>query len=324
MEATSNRYDVAILGGGLAGLTLALQLKRQRPETSIFVAEKRPGPAPEAAFKVGESTVEISADYFARVCDMKDHIEQDELFKAGLRFFFPAGDNSDITQRVEWGDSAFAPVPTYQLDRGRFENELARRNVEAGIDLVQGAFVDEVELDGDQHSVTIVQGGPGGDRSTITARWVVDAAGRSFILRNKLGLAKDVEHDINSAWWRVGNGLVDHEEWGAHDETWMARMERPGIRRYSTTHLVGEGYWVWLIPLASNSHSIGIPNSQRPWKSGRTTSRTSSRSRSSHTGASASSRRSAGPWSGKQACSSTRSTRRARTTSRWRTRTSAI
>ncbi|TMK34499.1 MAG: dehydrogenase [Actinobacteria bacterium] len=258
MEATSNRYDVAILGGGLAGLTLALQLKRQRPETSIFVAEKRPGPAPEAAFKVGESTVEISADYFARVCDMKDHIEQDELFKAGLRFFFPAGDNSDITQRVEWGDSAFAPVPTYQLDRGRFENELARRNVEAGIDLVQGAFVDEVELDGDQHSVTIVQGGPGGDRSTITARWVVDAAGRSFILRNKLGLAKDVEHDINSAWWRVGNGLVDHEEWGAHDETWMARMERPGIRRYSTTHLAGEGYWVWLIPLASNSHSIGI------------------------------------------------------------------
>jgi flavin-dependent dehydrogenase len=258
MAGKDRRYDVAILGGGLAGLTLALQLKRQRPETSIFVAEKRPGPAPEAAFKVGESTVEISADYFARVCGMRDHMENDELFKAGLRFFFPAGDNSDITQRVEWGDTAFAPVPTYQLDRGRFENELARRNLEAGVDLVQGAFVDDFELGGDQHSVTIVRGGPGGEQTTVTARWVVDAAGRAFILRNKLGLAKDVDHKINSSWWRLGNGLLDHEEWGAHDEAWMARMERPGIRRHSTTHLTGEGYWVWLIPLASNSHSIGI------------------------------------------------------------------
>ena len=45
----ADEYDVAILGGGLAGLTLGLQLKQARPQTSIFTAEKRPGPAPEAA-----------------------------------------------------------------------------------------------------------------------------------------------------------------------------------------------------------------------------------------------------------------------------------
>jgi len=254
MEA-SNRFDVAILGGGLAGLTLAIQLSRARPDTSIFVAEKREGPAPEAAFKVGESTVEISADYFARVCGMKDHIESDELEKAGLRFFFPAGDNSDITQRAEWGDRAFAPVPTYQLDRGRFENALGERCLELGIDLRGGCRVQEVDLGSDEHTVTFLQGG---SEQSVTARWVVDCAGRSFILKKKLGLEKDVAHTINSAWWRVGNGFVDLEEWGAHDESWIGRMERPGIRKHSTNHLVGEGYWVWLIPLASNSHSIGI------------------------------------------------------------------
>ena len=52
----NERYDVAIMGGGLAGLALGLQLARERPAISIVIAEKRAGPAPEAALKVGEST----------------------------------------------------------------------------------------------------------------------------------------------------------------------------------------------------------------------------------------------------------------------------
>ena len=46
-------YDVVILGGGLAGLTLSLHLKRERPETSVLLVDKRETPAREAAFKVG-------------------------------------------------------------------------------------------------------------------------------------------------------------------------------------------------------------------------------------------------------------------------------
>src|SRR5947209_2759971 len=191
----AEQYDVAILGGGLAGLTLGLQLKQARPETSVFIAEKRPGLAPEAAFKVGESTVEVSAHYFANVLGLKDHLERDQLRKFGLRWWFTAGDNSDLAQRIERGINRPLEIPSYQLDRGRFENFLGEKNHEAGVDLFGGSFITNVEI-GDPHEVTIVRGGPGGDEYRIKARWVVDASGRNWILKRKLRLLEDNGHMV--------------------------------------------------------------------------------------------------------------------------------
>ena len=251
--STGNRYDVAILGGGLAGLTLALQLKQARPETSILVAEKRKGPAPEAAFKVGESTVELSTHYFADVLGLKDHLERDQLHKCGLRFFFPAAGNRDITRRAEFGNDALPPVPSYQLDRGRFENELATRNLRAGTEVLDGCVVEAVQLRGDEHEVTLSRDG---DQSQVACRWVVDATGRAATLKRQLGLAKEVEHHVNASWFRLAGGL-DIDEW-SQDEEWLARISERGLRMLSTNHLMGQGYWVWLIPLASGAISIGI------------------------------------------------------------------
>ncbi len=260
-------YDVAILGGGLAGLTLGLQLKQQRPGTSVFIAEKRRGPAPEAAFKVGESTVEVSAHYFGSVLGLTDHLETEQLTKFGLRWWFTAGDNRDLAQRVERGPAGPLAHPTYQLDRGRFENFLGEQALAAGVDLFADSRVTDVEL-GDPHRVTVRRGGPDGEELSVQARWIVDAGGRSFLLKRKLGLLEDNGHAVNSSWFRLDGG-VDIEDWvDPSDEEFFDRMPERGLRRFSTNHLCGKGYWVWLIPLSSGPISIGICADPRfhPWE----------------------------------------------------------
>ena len=62
-NGNSCKYDVVITGGGLAGLTLALQLKKSKPVCTILVLEKRKDDAPAATHKVGESLSELGAYY---------------------------------------------------------------------------------------------------------------------------------------------------------------------------------------------------------------------------------------------------------------------
>ncbi|MCX4884625.1 MULTISPECIES: NAD(P)/FAD-dependent oxidoreductase [unclassified Streptomyces] len=250
-----SEFDVAIMGGGAAGLTLAMHLHRARPGTSIVVVEKSTR-APEAAHKVGESTVDIAAHYMRDVLKVEPHITGRQLDKFGLRFFFTQADNRDIARRVELGHAHRPHVgATYQIDRGRFENYLSDELTDLGVDVWVGHRIDKIDLTdtGRRHSVSVTT--PDGEHRGIRARWVLDASGRASLLKRKLGLAKPNGHNVNAAWFRIDHP-IDIDEWSSLS-SWHERIT-DGHRRLSTNHLMGEGYWVWLIPLASNSISVGI------------------------------------------------------------------
>ncbi len=249
--------DVAVIGGGAAGLTLALHLREQRPGTRIVVLERQAHPVPEAAHKVGESTVEIAGYYLREVLGLEEHLRSQQLKKYGLRVFFSKDGNDDITRRVELGHAVRPPgaVGTYQLDRGRLENALGAELGARGVEFLSGAKADAVELlpDEEHHRLTVHT--EDGAVRHIRARWVVDATGRASLLKRRLGLAKKVGHRANAVWFRVGCP-IDVDQW-SDDPGWRARIEE-GRRELSTNHLMGPGYWVWLIRLASGSTSVGI------------------------------------------------------------------
>jgi len=247
-------HDVVILGGGLAGLTLAIQLKQRDSAIDVAVIERRAHPVREAAFKVGESTVEIGAHYFADVLGFREHLDTGQIRKFGFRFFFSEG-RDDIDRCTELGVSELLPTPSWQIDRGRFENFLGLEARRLGIAFHDGTVVRTIDF-GDSHDAPHRVGVErDGEPATIAARWIVDASGRAGLIKRKLGLAQGNDHDANAVWWRV-DGHVDPNQW-SDDPQWLARCTPPDRWR-STNHMCGPGYWFWLIPLASGSHSLGI------------------------------------------------------------------
>jgi len=150
-------------------------------------------------------------------------------------------------------------VPSYQIDRGIFENFLGEEVQRRGIAFVDGALVQEIAL-GEGEAPHRVVWRCGEERHAAEARWLVDASGRAGLLKRKLGLAEANAHDANAVWFRIPDRLTI-DDWPG-DAAWRARCEPPA-RWLSTNHLVGAGYWVWLIPLSSGAHSVGIVAEQK-------------------------------------------------------------
>lgn len=250
-------YDVIICGAGIAGLTLARQVMKEMPDVSLLVIEGLGDKTRTSAIQVGESTVEISAHYLAEVVGLRDYLEETHYRKWGFRFFFGKG-QTPLQDRPELGTGHASPLNSYQLDRALLETDVKRLNTQMGLPMLEESKVVDIHLgSGDAlHEVTLLEQ-PTNRRVTVKCRWVIDAMGRRRFLQRKLDIAEPHNTLYSAAWFRL-EGRIDISDLVPANETeWHNRVQGDN-RYYSTNHLMDNGRWVWLIPLASGNTSIGI------------------------------------------------------------------
>ena len=245
-------YEVAIVGGAFSGAATALLMKRRRPGTRILIIEKATG----FDRKVGESTTEVSGCFLTRILGLTNYLGHEQLSKQGLRLWFANRPDQAFDDCVEIGARYQARLPTFQVDRSKLDAHLLRLTQEAGCEVWRPAKVTRCELEGDKGQSLGVE--VAGEARAVRCRWVIDASGRAAFLARKLGhFRQNVEHPINAVWARF-TGVKDWDsyEWREKFPAYAA-ASRTG-RAWATNHLMGQGWWCWIIPLKGGDFSAGL------------------------------------------------------------------
>jgi flavin-dependent dehydrogenase len=245
-------YDVAVIGGAIAGASTAYLLKRKDPSLRILIIEK----AAEFDRKVGESTSEVGACFLMRVLNISKHLGNEQITKSGIRMWFYQNSSDNFTRCAELGPKHQTRLPAFQLDRSTLDEAVLQQAAAVGCEVWRPAKVRDVELAGERKNQLTVRLGE--ETQTVTARWVVDASGRNSLIARKLKLYRVLDaHPVHSVWARFRN-ICDLD--GADVWASAPSFTEPcwAMRQWATNHLMGYGWWGWLIPLKGGDCSAGL------------------------------------------------------------------
>lgn len=255
------KYDVVILGAGLAGLTLARQLLICSGKR-VLLLEKSPR-LPALLRKTGESSVHVQGYYLSKILDLEEHLFREHFLGYNLRFFWPTpGEaNTDYEQYSQSYSREMSNICCHQLDRGKLEAELLRLNLEnPRFSLRLGISGLDLKLSSETTPHAVSYEAEGG-KENVRAAWVVDASGRDKFLSRKLGLEKTspVRHASVCIWVE---GLINIEK--LTELSPADRLRHKSRRKLghtpawlATNHFCGEGYWFWIITLQGTT-SLGL------------------------------------------------------------------
>jgi len=245
-------YDVVVMGGAFSGASLGLLLKRERPQTRVLIVER----TVEFDRKVGESTSEVAACFLTKVLRLSHYLDRNHLNKHGLRMWFNDGKNENLGRCAEIGAFYQTRMPAYQLDRELLDTHILETAEKEGCEVWRPAKISELELNGAGNNVLQVK--VGDETRTVHANWVVDASGKAATIARKTGNWRKLDsHPTNSMWARFRN-VGDLDGYKICSENPCFAKAVRAARTPATNHLMGRGWWCWIIPLRNGDVSFGL------------------------------------------------------------------
>ncbi len=230
-----------MIGGGLAGSSLALLVKRLVPGAlvAIFEGQERFAPAGTLTAR-GEATAFLGARL-----GLEETLARQHLALHGSRGWWAASQAQGLDEMLELGEWSVPSSPAFHIDASGLRTSLLELAASEGITCELGTEVEALQL-GRPRSLLRVQGPHGSGE--VEARFVVDASGVGLLKPSQRSSSQLQLLTCEARWsglhsWRAVTTLREHGR-------------QLAFRALAEHNFYGRGWRVRLTPLAGGEHAL--------------------------------------------------------------------
>jgi flavin-dependent dehydrogenase len=230
----TGQAEVVVIGAGPSGSVVAALLQKLGHQVVVLEKDRFP------RFSIGESLLPQCME-FIELAGMTEVVST-EKFQLKNGAAFACGDKHgsfDFTEKFTSG-----PGTTFQVLRSRFDQVLADKAVQQGVDIRFGEKITAVSFDNDGSSQLTIEN-ESGRKSTLTAKYVLDASGFGRVLPRLLDLELPSEFPARQS-------VFTHIK----DNICESRFDRNKI--LIVIHPQYHDVWYWLIPFSDGRCSLGV------------------------------------------------------------------